>query len=70
MGGYPGLWCVKIHLFSYRCITNGGWVVHRADGVDCRRAGLVHLAGPGLGGVTAFPAHETRKQSLPARTTD
>jgi hypothetical protein len=23
MGGYPGLRCVKIFLFSYRCITNG-----------------------------------------------
>jgi hypothetical protein len=23
MGGYPGLRCAKIYLFSYRCITNG-----------------------------------------------
>jgi hypothetical protein len=30
-------------------------MLHHADRADCRRAGLVHLAGPVPGGVTAFP---------------
>jgi len=33
-------------------------LLHHADGADCRRAGLVHLAGPVPGGVNTFPAHE------------
>jgi hypothetical protein len=40
-------------------------MLHRADGADFRRAGLVHLAGPVPGGVTAFPAFPAHERSCP-----
>ena len=40
-------------------------LLHHADGADCRRAGLVHLAGPVPGGVTAFPAFPAHERSCP-----
>jgi hypothetical protein len=40
-------------------------MLHHADGADCRRAGLVHLAGPVPGGVTAFPAFPAHERSCP-----